>query len=93
MLEKEIEAYLRERVKAQGGTAYKWVSPGCVGVPDRMALFPGGLAVFVELKAPGKVSKPHQRTEQARIRQLGFRVYVLDSKAGVDAMLREVLSA
>lgn len=38
MLEKEIEKYLREEIKKLGGIAYKFVSPGQVGVPDRICL-------------------------------------------------------
>jgi len=33
--ESEIEARLVRGVKALGGVAYKFVSPGNVGVPDR----------------------------------------------------------
>lgn len=33
MLEKDIEEKLRKRVKALGGRAYKFVSPGNAGVP------------------------------------------------------------
>lgn len=54
MRESTIEAYLRDRVKELGGKAYKFVSPGNDGVPDRLVCLPGGRAVFVELKAPGK---------------------------------------
>ena len=41
MLEKDIENYLRKEVIKAGGTSYKFVSPGVVGVPDRIVLFPG----------------------------------------------------
>lgn len=58
VLEREIEAKLREMVKRQGGLCLKWVCPGWAGVPDRILLLPGGRIVFVELKRPkgGKLS-------------------------------------
>ena len=52
--EKTTEAYLRDRVKALGGRSYKWVSPGCSGVPDRIVVMPGGRIVFVELNIDTK---------------------------------------
>ncbi len=42
MLEKMIEQKLRNEVKALGGRAYKFVSPGNDGVPDRLVVLPGG---------------------------------------------------
>ena len=53
MRESELEARLVRGVKAAGGVAYKFVSPGSVGVPDRLVVLPGGKVVFVELKAEG----------------------------------------
>ncbi len=87
MREKNIEGYLRDKVKAAGGMAYKFVSPGNAGVPDRIVLLPGGKVVFVELKAPGKKSTPLQEAQQRRIRALGFMVMVVDTRQGVDELL------
>ena len=86
--ERDIEAYLRDQVKALGGRAYKWVSPGNAGVPDRVVLLPGGRVHFVELKAPGKKPTPLQLAQHAKLAALGFRVAVLDSKARVDAFVQ-----
>ena len=93
MRETAIEAYLRDEIKKLGGKAYKFVSPGNRGVPDRLVLLPGGQALFVELKAPGKESTTLQLKKQGDIRKLGFDVSVIDTKAGVDefvARFREV---
>ena len=46
MKESEIEARLVRGVKALGGVAYKFVSPGNVGVPDRLVVLPGGRVIF-----------------------------------------------
>lgn len=78
--ESVIEANLVKQVKAAGGTAYKFTSPGRRGVPDRLVLLPGGRVVFVECKAPGEVPRPDQEREHNRLRALGFTVIVLDSK-------------
>jgi len=89
VLERDIEAYLRKRVDALGGRAYKFVSPGNAGVPDRLVLLPGGRVVFVELKAPGRRPTPLQMVQQERIRALGFDVRVIDSCEAVDELIRE----
>ena len=90
MRERDIEAYLRDQVKAIGGIAYKFVSPGSAGVPDRLVLLPGGRAVFVELKAPGRQPTPLQLRQQRRIQDLGFTVLVIDSKEEVDEFIKGV---
>ena len=92
MREKAIEEYLREQVRAAGGKAYKFVSPGNVGVPDRLVLLPGGRPYFVELKAPGKKPTALQQVQAAKLKGLGFEVRTLDSKAGVDEFIKGVNS-
>lgn len=79
MREKVIEAALRDGVKRLGGIAYKFVSPGNVGVPDRLVLWPGGRVQFVELKAPGGRLSPMQVRQIERLRALGFSALVLSS--------------
>lgn len=82
--EKEIEDYLRIRIKKLGGIAYKFTSPGNDGVPDRIILLPEGKINFVELKAPGKKPSKLQKVQINRIKKLGYDVYVIDSKELVD---------
>ena len=77
--EKDIELNLIKQVKAAGGIAYKFVSPGRIGVPDRIVLLPGGEIIFVECKAPGAKPRASQVREHQRIRALGGRVVVIDS--------------
>lgn len=86
--EKTTEAYLRDEVKARGGRSYKWVSPGCAGVPDRIVILPGGRVVFVELKSEGRTSSGQQKKRQAELRELDCTVYAdIDTKEKV----REIL--
>lgn len=87
MREREIEAYLRERVRALGGKAYKFLSPGNDGVPDRLVCLPGGRVVFVELKAPGALPRPLQICQMGILKKLGFHVEVIDTKAQVDKLI------
>lgn len=79
MRESKIEEYLRKQVKSLGGIAYKFVSPGNVGVPDRMIVLPGGVVDFIELKAPGKKPTSKQNLQMGRLRSRGANVWVIDS--------------
>ena len=95
--ESEIESYLVERVKALGGEVrkVKWI--GRHGAPDRLVMLPPtplgegirlpGIALWVELKAPGEKAKPHQAREHERMRKMGQRVVIVDSFEGVDEVL------
>jgi hypothetical protein len=88
--ERNIEAYLRDKVKQAGGIAYKWVSPGNNGVPDRIVITPSGRVTFVELKAPGKKPTELQMFQQNRLRGLGCDVRVIDSYEKVDELIKEL---
>lgn len=88
MTEKDIESYLRDVVRKIGGKAYKFVSPGNPGVPDRIVILPDGRILFVELKAPGKVSTPLQLLKQTELIRMGCTVYPdIRSKTEVISML------
>ena len=87
--EKDTEPYLCERVKQLGGRAYKFISPGCAGVPDRIVILPGGRIFFVETKSEGRTSTALQRKIQHELRKLGCTVYSdIDTKQKVNAILR-----
>lgn len=86
--EKQIEAYLGRRVKELGGKAYKFVSPGNDGVPDRMVCLPGGRIFFAETKTPGEKPGSQQRARHRELRKLGFVVFgCVSSKLNVDIAL------
>jgi hypothetical protein len=93
MIERDVGKRLRERAKVQGGKAYKFVSPGNDGVPDRLVCLPGGRIAFVEIKAPGKKSTPLQCRRQRELRELGCMVFTdVDNLADIDRLL-EIMSA
>lgn len=93
MREKTIEQKFRVAVKAAGGLALKFTSPGFDGMPDRIVLLPGGKMAFVEVKAPGEKPRPLQLARHRLIRRLGFRVYVLDAVSQIGGMIDEIQSA
>lgn len=76
MLEKAVESAFARRVKALGGSSFKF-SPVVAGNPDRIVLMPGGWVGFVELKADGGVLSPVQRLWHARAAELGVVVEVV----------------
>ena len=84
MRESIIEAYLVRRIKALGGMADKFVSPGKRSVPDRLVTLPDNKIIFVELKATGQKPTGNQLRDHERRRALGCTVLVIDSKEGVD---------
>ena len=85
--EKAIEEHLRDQAKSKGGKAYKFVSPGNAGVPDRMVVLPGCEIFLVELKAPGEKPTDLKNKKIAELRALGKDVFVADSKEAVDIVL------
>lgn len=92
MSEKTIEQKFREAVKAVGGVAVKFTSPGWDGMPDRLVLLSGGRMAFVEVKAPGKKPRPLQEARHRMLRRLGFKVYVLDDEGQIGGIIDEIQS-
>ena len=90
MKESELERILVREVKKEGGTAYKWISPGNDGVPDRIVIFPGGEIYFVELKADGGQVRPLQRKQIGRLQDLGQKALVVQGMDGLVRFFREI---
>lgn len=89
MKERDVERYLVRRTKDAGGIIRKvrWV--GRRGAPDRLVLLPG-VMVWVELKRPGGVTQPHQVREHDKLKQMGQRVEVIDSRFAIDTLFKEI---
>ena len=90
MREKEIEQKLAAKVKAMGGMAVKFISPGMDGMPDRLVLLPGGRIAFVELKAPGEKMRPLQLWRKKQLEALGIIVFCIDRVDQIGGVLDEI---
>jgi hypothetical protein len=90
MPKKELENKLTLTVRAAGGLALKFISPGFDGMPDRLVLLPGGKLAFVEVKAAGLKPRPLQLYRHEQLRGLGFRVFVLDDEHMVGDIINEI---
>lgn len=90
MSEKELERKFVRAVRARGGRAYKFVSPGTSGVPDRLVVMPDNGIGFVELKAPEKKSRPEQCYQQRILENLGCYVCVLDNPDLIETVIDEI---
>ena len=89
MRERDVEQKLRSEVEKRGGRCFKFLS-SVSGVPDRILLLPGGWVFFVELKKEGEKPRKLQEVQMRKIRELGFRVRVVDSEQGIQELMREI---
>lgn len=89
-MEKDIEKNLVRGVRRLGGMAMKFVSPGLVGVPDRIVAMPGGRVIFVELKTESGELSPMQRMTIGRLQDRGCDVRVLYGDTQVKDFLKEL---
>lgn len=84
--EREIEKYLREKIKEIGGRAIKMVPAFESGIPDRQILYQGR-TVFVELKKAGKNPSAIQAVFMRELEKMGFETRVIDSKEKVNQLI------
>lgn len=91
MRESTLERRLVREVERIGGLAPKFVSPGNNGVNDRLVILPGGVTVYVEMKAPGEPLRPLQEWWKQKLVQRGHRHYKLDSVEAIDRFIQEVM--
>ena len=87
MLEKQLEHKFVTETKKRDGLCLKFVSPGWNGAPDRIVLLPEGKIGFVEVKKFGKKPRPIQRQRHKQIRDLGFKVFILDDQCDIGGIL------
>ena len=88
--EKVIERKLVEAVKEKGGICIKLLSDYFTGLPDRLCLFPGQKAIFVELKSTGEKPRKIQVFVHNKLRALGFDVEVVDTIQGVYDLMEKI---
>lgn len=90
MRESELERRFRRLAMQAGGKAYKFVSPGNDGVPDRIVVLPGGRIGFVELKRPGEIPRKLQQFQLGELERLGCYTAVVDSMEQAEAVISEI---
>lgn len=92
MLESEIEKKLVREIRKMGGMAYKFVSPGNTGVPDRIVILPG-VITFVELKTETGRLSSGQKRQIRKLQDLGMKVVVLHGMKELEEFLNEIRPA
>lgn len=78
MLERDVERRLVAKLKKLGIKHVKMTAIGQRGFPDRLILLPGGLVLWIELKAPGREGNlsANQDTVISMLNGLGHKVLV-----------------
>ena len=92
--EKNLQRYLIISAELHDIFCRKVQAVGHVGFPD-VFLARNGRIVLVELKSPtgkGRLSKKQEK-EIERLRNEGINVYVIDSYAGVDDVIKNLADA
>ena len=92
MREHVVENEYVQAVRKAGGAAYKLTSQTANGLPDRLVLFPLAKAVFVELKAPGKMLRPLQIKRKRQLNALGFPVLCIDRVSQIRPCIDAIIS-
>ena len=87
--EKTLEKKLVAEVKKRKGWAIKLLAGLVSGLPDRLCLLPGGRLFFAEIKGTGLKPTKIQKFVQDKIRDLGFRVEVVDSTEKLNQILKD----
>ena len=89
MRESELERILVDEIRNAGGKAYKWISPGNDGVPDRIVFFPDGEVYFLELKTEKGKPRPQQLVQIKFLESFGQHAAVVYGIGGIINFFRE----
>ena len=89
--EKYLERTLSDKIN-KGGNAWciKLLSTFIKGLPDRMILCNGGYVCFAEIKTTGKKPTAIQKFIHERLNNLGFKVFIVDSKESLNEVLEHI---
>lgn len=88
MNESALGRYFVKQVKAAGGMAEKFASPGRRGVPDYVVSWPNAEVDWVELKIKGGRRSVKQKRDHIKRMLLGHVVYTLWDKAQINHYLK-----
>lgn len=84
--EKVLERNLQKRLKEIGGKAYKFTSPNCTGVPDRLVIFKGRFC-FAEIKSTGGKLSPRQVVEINKLESLGAKTFIVYTPQDIEKII------
>ena len=90
MRESEVEAFVKRQVEGRDGVLLKFVSPSVAGVPDRIAIMPGGRVLFVEIKRQDGTLSKIQAHVIDRLVDLGAEVSVIYGMPGATEWVRDL---
>jgi hypothetical protein len=87
ILERDLEGYFSKQCKKYGLLTLKLNVRFQRGWPDRIVPLENGEVLWVELKRPGGVLSPMQEKVHDELMARGHKVFVIDSKEGIDRVL------
>lgn len=90
MPEKDIEKRFKNTLEAKGCLVYKFASPNCRGVPDRIVITDTGRVLFVELKTEKGVLSKLQRTQLKKLRDFRQKTFVLYGLPEVEEFVNNI---
>lgn len=90
MRESSLERGFVNRIKKAGGLCWKFTAPGVSGVPDRVAVLPGGRVCFIELKRDGGVISEVQKIRIKELNARGTYARVCVGKTGLEEFYKDV---
>ena len=85
--EKFLEKKLKNTLKLKGGWGLKLLTLHIKGLPDRICLLPGGVVFFAEIKTTNEKPSRIQKYIHAKLRKLGFSVYIIDSSEQIKVII------
>lgn len=89
-MERDVELWLGQQIEHLGGLYWKLVSPGTAGVPDRIAVMPGGKVIFIELKDDYGRLRKLQIYQLEKLRRRGQKVRVVKGKEDAVRFVQEL---
>lgn len=87
ILERDLEAYFTKQCKKHGIMSLKLNVRFSRGWPDRIVPLENGEVLWVELKRPGGTVSPMQEKVHEQLQMRGHKVFVINSKEGIDSVL------
>ncbi len=85
-----LESWGCDYILALGGDSMKLTF--ITGIPDRLHILPGGVALFFEYKTPIGEASSLQLWWVNHLRELGFTAEFIDSKPQIKNIIRKVLA-